>query len=385
VAAAPDTPPPLGLYVHLPWCVSKCPYCDFNSHPLRGPVPAASYVEALLRDLELDLPLIRGRAVGSVYFGGGTPSLFPAALIGQLLRGIAARLELEPGTEVTLEANPGTIERDSFTAYREAGVNRVSLGVQSFQAHLLHAIGRIHGSAEIEDALRSLQGSGIDNFNIDLMYGLPGQSRAEADADVEAAVAAAPAHVSHYQLTLEPNTAFAAAPPELPDPDACWDMQEAGAGRLRAAGFNNYEVSAWAAPGRECRHNLNYWRYGDFLGIGAGAHAKLTMADGSVRRRSKQRHPRAFMEGARLAEDRVVAGQELIFEFFLNHLRLRDGFEPAAFTARTGLAWEAAADRVGEAFDRGLLESRSGRIRPTALGWRFVNDTQAIFLPGQRV
>jgi oxygen-independent coproporphyrinogen-3 oxidase len=371
--------------VHLPWCVSKCPYCDFNSHQLRGPIPAPAYVGALLRDLERDLPLVRGRTVGSVYFGGGTPSLFPAGLIEQLLQGIAARLEVEPGAEVSLEANPGTVERDSFEAYREAGVNRVSLGVQSFQPRLLRAIGRIHGSAEVDQALASLQASGIDNFNIDLMYGLPGQSRQEARADVAAALAARPAHISHYQLTVEPNTAFAAAPPALPDPDTCWDMQEGAAARLRAAGFSNYEVSAWAVPGRECRHNLHYWRYGDFLGIGAGAHAKLTMADGSVRRRSRQRHPRAYMEGSRIAEDRVIDAEELVFEFFLNGLRLREGFEPAAFTARTGLPWDTAADRVGEALDKGLLENRGGRIRPTGLGWRFVNDAQAIFLPRRRV
>lgn len=386
-STAESTPlPPLGIYVHLPWCVRKCPYCDFNSHPLDGEVPATAYVNALLEDLEQDLPLVQGRPVQSVYFGGGTPSLFSAGHIAHLLEGIGSRLPLLPTAEITLEANPGSVERDSFRSYSQAGINRVSLGAQSFDDSLLHAIGRIHGAAEIKDALAALRQAGIENFNIDLMYGLPGQTLEQARSDVESALAASPRHISHYQLTLEPNTAFAANPPELPDPDACWAMQDAAAALLRGAGFANYEISAWAQASAECRHNLNYWRYGDFLGIGAGAHAKLTQAGGgTVRRMSKQRHPRAYMHGSRLAEDRVPAPGEVVFEFFLNQLRLRKGFRPATFTARTGLPWESVSGRVGEAMERGLLERRGGRIRPTELGWRFVNDIQAIFLPAQGV
>ncbi len=391
--------PPLGLYVHLPWCVRKCPYCDFNSHALKGALPGAEYVEALLRDLEADLPLVWGRPVSTVYFGGGTPSLFDATLVESLLSGLRARLELAPDVEITLEANPGTVERDSFTAYREAGINRVSLGAQSFDAGCLAALGRIHGPEDIHRALASLQAAGLDNFNVDLMFGLPGQSVDMALEDLRQGLGAAPAHLSHYQLTLEPNTEFAARPPVLPDDDESWAMQEACGEALRAAGYAQYEVSAWSRPGRESRHNLNYWHFGDYLGIGAGAHGKLTLpatatatatAAGTreVRRRVKVRHPKRYLAGERVAMDDAVAGEDLAFEFFLNALRLRDGFSLARFQARTGLEPGIIADPLEEALERGLLEpvadgrgGAEGRYRPTELGWRFGNDLQALFLP----
>jgi oxygen-independent coproporphyrinogen-3 oxidase len=338
--------PPLSLYVHLPWCVRKCPYCDFNSHAVKGDMPADEYVKSLLKDLEQDLPLVWGRAVHSVFFGGGTPSLFNAEQIGVLMNGFRSLLRLSPDAEVTLEANPGTIEHDSFSAYRDAGINRVSLGVQSFSNESLAEIGRIHGRQEAESAIDSIQRSGIENFNIDLMYALPGQSLSDAIEDVSVASSCNPAHISHYQLTLEPNTAFFANPPSLPEEDAAWQMQEGCGQLLRNAGYEQYEISAWSRPGSECRHNLNYWRYGDFLGIGAGAHAKITLpSESAVRRRIRLRHPAAWVrgveEGDSLAEDTNLEPSERVFEFFLNQLRLA----------------------------------------PTSLGWRFSNEIQALFLP----
>ena len=374
--------PPLGLYVHLPWCVRKCPYCDFNSHQVRNEIPAEAYVAALLNDLEQDLPLVRGRTVSSVYFGGGTPSLFSANDMARLICGFRSRLDLAPDAEITLEANPGTVERDSFEAYRDAGINRVSLGVQSFDDELLGKIGRIHGRKEVENAVSSLHRSGIASFNIDLMFGLPGQTPEQAVTDIESAIAAGPAHVSHYQLTLEPNTALAANPPDLPAAETCWTMQDAGRGLLEDAGYEQYEISAWSIPSGQCRHNLNYWRYGDFLGIGAGAHAKLTsMAEGEIRRMSKQRHPRLYLDGGRIAEDRLIEPEERVFEFFLNHLRLREGIRPEVFSARTGLSWDCVSARIGEVVGKGLLTLQDSRYRHSELGWRFVNDIQAIFLP----
>ena len=378
--------PPLSLYVHLPWCVRKCPYCDFNSHALKDELPAERYLDALMRDLEVELPLVWGRPVQSVFFGGGTPSLFSAAQVERMLSGFRGLLEIVPGAEVTLEANPGTVERDSFTAYRDAGVNRVSLGVQSFDDRMLEAIGRIHGRAEAQQAAESLAGAGMESFNLDLMFGLPGQSLEAAVADVQTALAYSPPHLSHYQLTLEPNTCFHARPPSLPADDESWAMQGACAEYLEAAGMTNYEISAWSGPGRECRHNLNYWRYGDFMGIGAGAHGKLTEASAqTVRRRIRIRHPRNWMEGAEqgapLAEEREVDAQDRVFEFFLNQLRLRHGVRKADFPNRTGLPWRAVSDRVGEAVRRGLLDEREDLLVPTGFGWRFVNEIQQLFLP----
>ncbi len=378
--------PPLALYVHLPWCVRKCPYCDFNSHQAPSKLPAEEYVNALLADLELDLPLVWGRGVQSIFFGGGTPSLFSARWIERLIDGFRARLRVSPQAEITLEANPGTTEHDSFSAYRDAGINRVSLGVQSFDNRLLQRLGRIHGRTEIETAVESIQSSGISNFNIDLMYALPGQSVDDALDDVRRALDCAPSHLSFYQLTIEPNTAFHANPPELPDDDIAWDMQEKCSELFIESGFGQYEISAWAREGFRCRHNLNYWRYGDFLGIGAGAHSKLTLpAEQSVRRRVRQKNPRTWLKaeqsGNWLVDDRVIGEEERVFEFFLNQLRLCDGVRKEQFTPRTGVSWDRVSVRVEKAIESGLLEDRNGLLKPTALGWRFNNEIQAIFLP----
>ena len=378
--------PPLTLYVHLPWCVRKCPYCDFNSHTAPGQIPAEDYAAALLADLEADLPDVWGRPVHSVFFGGGTPSLFSAGWFAGFLSDIRCRLTLVPDAEITIEANPGTTERDSFTAYRDAGINRVSLGVQSFDDKALQRIGRIHGRAEVERSIDSIHRSGIRNFNIDLMFALPGQTIEKALNDVRLAISSGPTHVSHYQLTLEPNTAFHTNPPELPQADLAWEMQEQCSRELQAAGFEQYEISAWAKKDHRCRHNLNYWTYGDFLGIGAGAHSKITLpADSSIRRRVRQRHPKAYLQADKaadfLVEDRFLDPEECIFEFFLNQLRLHDGVDKGQFTNRTGLPWSAVSSRVEAAINRGLLTDSGGLLTPTELGWRFSNDTQAMFLP----
>ncbi len=349
-------------------------------------LPEGEYIQALIADLEQDLPLVWGRPVGSIYFGGGTPSLFSAGQIDGFLSAVRARLDLSPDIEITLEANPGTIEHDSFSAYAEAGVNRISLGVQSFDEVLLKSIGRIHGRSEIEHSLQSLKLAGISNFNIDLMYALPGQTPAQSRRDIELAIEASPAHVSFYQLTLEPNTKFAAQPPRLPADDMAWDMQQTGSDMLEAAAFGQYEISAFAQSDKQSRHNLNYWRYGDFLAIGAGAHGKITIpADGKVRRFSKHRHPKRYLKGLEngdwLAESRFLNAKELVFEFFLNQLRLRQGVFIDDFSPRTGLPWQRVESRVQQAVDKGLLEICQGRVRSTELGWRFMNDIQQMFLP----
>ncbi len=326
--------------------------------------------------------MVWGRTVSTVYFGGGTPSLFSAAEIDHLLSAFRARMIISPHAEITLEANPGTIERDSFSAYRDAGINRISLGVQSFDQDCLQRIGRIHGRDDVFTSLDSLHRAGVDNFNIDLMFGLPGQTRDQAISDISQAIDAGAAHISHYQLTLEPNTAFAANPPELPPDDESWCMQAVAAEMLLGSAYEQYEISAWSKAGRSCEHNLNYWRYGDFLGIGAGAHAKLTdAAQGNIRRVSKQRHPRHYLADDRIAENRSIDDPERIFEFFLNQLRLTEGISPKDFSARTGLSWSRVESRIEEAFELGLLEDRNHRICHTDTGWRFVNDIQAIFLP----
>jgi putative oxygen-independent coproporphyrinogen III oxidase len=378
--------PPLSLYVHMPWCVRKCPYCDFNSHTAPEKLATEEYIDALIADLEQDLPLVWGRPVQSIYFGGGTPSLFPATSIATFLSAVRARLDLRPDVEITLEANPGTIEHDSFSAYAQAGINRVSLGVQSFDDELLERLGRIHGRQDIEQSLRSLKSAGIDNFNIDLMYALPGQAAEQSKRDIELAIQANPAHISFYQLTIEPNTAFAARPPTLPLDDLAWDMQQRGLDMLEAAGYEQYEISAFSKPGLQSRHNMNYWRYGDFLAIGAGAHGKITTpVDGKVQRYAKHRHPKRYLSGVESgdwrAELRLLGDEERIFEFFLNQLRLREGVYIGDFSARTGLPWQAVEFRVQKAVDKGLLEVSQARLRPTDLGWRFVNDIQQMFLP----
>jgi len=379
---------PLSLYVHLPWCLRKCPYCDFNSHAARGPLPFADYVDALVRDLEFDLPLVAGRRLASVFFGGGTPSLFPPEQIARLLEAADVRLPFESDCEVTLEANPGAAECGAFEGYARAGVNRISFGVQSFDDGCLKRLGRIHDAGQATRAIRQAQDAGFDNLNLDLMYALPGQGLAMAQGDIAQAIALAPAHISHYQLTLEPNTVFAARPPPgIADDDIAWEMQESGQQQLTAGGYGQYEVSAHARPGRQCAHNLNYWRFGDYLGIGAGAHGKLSFADADglqLRRRWKHKHPARYLQTAGTqdalgGDDRIEASQRP-FEFMLNALRLREGFRAADFEHRTGLAFAQIAMPVGQALARGWLRIENGRYRPSEHGRRFNNDLVGLFL-----
>ncbi len=375
--------PPLSLYVHLPWCVRKCPYCDFNSYAARGELPQQEYVAALLRDLELDLPLVAGRQIETVFLGGGTPSLFAPEWIAALLEGVRARIGLAPGAEITLEANPGTVELARFRGYRAAGVNRLSLGIQSFEDAKLAALGRIHGRAEALAAAAAARAAGFQNFNLDLMFGLPGQTVAEALADVEQALACEPAHLSVYQLTLEPGTPFHARPPELPPDDALWEMQERIGTRLARAGFNHYEVSAWARPGRECRHNLNYWTFGDYLGIGAGAHGKLTDASGTIMRRWKMRQPQTWLAGAGTAAAlggmQAVGADEVPFEFLMNALRLTGGFAEELFAEHAGQPLAVVEPALRAAQQQGLLRRERGRIAATDRGRRYLNDLLVLF------
>ncbi len=376
-------PLPLTVYVHMPWCVRKCPYCDFNSHTLRSELPQAAYVDALLRDLEGELPLVWGRRPIAVFIGGGTPSLLAAESIDRLLAGLRARLPMGPEAEITLEANPGAADAGRFHEYRDAGVNRLSIGVQSFDDTALKAIGRIHDGAAARGAAEAAHAAGFTDFNVDLMYGLPGQTAAAAKRDVEQAIGLAPSHVSHYQLTLEPNTAFSSQPPSLPGEDVLADTEARCRERLAAGGFRRYEVSAYAQNGQECAHNRNYWEFGDYLGIGAGAHGKLTdAARGRIVRRSKRRSPAAYLETATfLDRERVLVSQrELILEFMLNALRLVDGFPPGLFQARTGLRREQLEAALRGAKARGLVECSPARIRPSPLGLRFLNDLLGMFL-----
>ncbi|MDP9198173.1 MAG: radical SAM family heme chaperone HemW [Pseudomonadota bacterium] len=373
---------PIAIYVHLPWCVRKCPYCDFNSHVRPESIPESEYVAALLADLDGDLDLAAGREVSSVFLGGGTPSLFGVGSIAALIEGLASRLPFARDVEITMEANPGTVEHGRFTGYSKAGINRVSLGAQTFDAEALRALGRIHGPGEIGAAVSELVAAGIGNFNLDLMYGLPGQTLEGALKDVEAAIALGPAHLSHYQLTLEPGTAFYHRPPPLPDDERTFEMQLECQRLLASEGLAQYEVSAYARPGRECRHNLNYWRFGDYLGIGAGAHGKATV-EGTVIRTEKPRSPRAYLSGGGKlgAVRRIVEPAELPFEFMLNVLRLTEGFRPANFERATGLSMEMILPTIAALECRGLLSAAGDRLRPTALGFRFLNDLMAAFLP----
>jgi oxygen-independent coproporphyrinogen-3 oxidase len=381
-------PPPLALYVHLPWCVRKCPYCDFNSHPVPGAgLPEDAYVVALLEDLAFAAQDVPGRPLISVFFGGGTPSLFSPRSIARVLDRAAALLGAAGEVEVTLEANPGAIERGRFAEYRQAGVTRISLGAQSFDARALTALGRIHAADDTRAAVIELLDAGIENFNLDLMYALPGQTVADALDDVEQAVALGPTHLSHYQLTLEPGTAFYHRPPPLPDDDTAFEMQELCQSRLAAAGFRQYEVSGYSCIGRECVHNLNYWRFGDYIGVGAGAHGKVS-GIGGVLRTARHRQPARYLAAERpeerIAERRPVPREELPFEFCLNALRLVDGFTTGLFEERTGLESESIAAALDEAVTRRLLLRDGIHIVPTLLGRRFLNDLQAIFLPDGR-
>ena len=391
VSASPLTPhtsvrlkalPPLSLYIHIPWCVRKCPYCDFNSHEARSTAPEQDYIAALTADLEAALPLIWGRKIYTIFFGGGTPSVFSADSIERILSAVRARVPLSLDAEITLEANPGTFESEKFRAFRAAGVNRLSIGIQSFNAAHLKALGRIHDDGEARAAI-AIAREHFDNFNLDLMYGLPGQSASEALADVETAVTFAPPHLSVYHLTLEPNTYFHRYPPQLPDDDVTAQMQEALEARLAAAGYRHYETSAFALPGRRARHNMNYWTFADYLGIGAGAHSKLSFPDRIIRQ-MRFRQPVQYMErvgsGNAVQEEHEVPASDIGFEFMMNALRLTNGFPLVLFEERAGIPLTAVLKELDEAERRGLITRDHQRVTPTALGRRFLNDLLQIFL-----
>ncbi|WP_349570893.1 radical SAM family heme chaperone HemW [Azotobacter salinestris] len=375
--------PPLALYVHIPWCVRKCPYCDFNSHAAGPELPEDAYVEALLADLEADLPAVHGRELVSIFLGGGTPSLFSARALDRLLHGVNQRLTFARDIEITLEANPGTFEQAKFADYRRLGINRLSIGVQSFQTAQLQALGRIHDGNEAIRAAEMARCAGFDNFNLDLMHGLPGQDVAGALADLRQALALGPMHLSWYQLTLEPNTLFWSQPPEIPEDDLLWDIQEAGQALLAAEGFVQYETSAYARDGRRARHNLNYWTFGDFLGIGAGAHAKLSDPAARIRRIWKTRLPRDYLAPDKRfqAGERLLEPDELPFEFMMNALRLTEGVPVEFFSARTDLPLASIAEPCAAARDAGLLEMDPRVLRATARGQLFLNDLLQHFLP----
>ena len=392
--------PPLSLYIHLPWCVRKCPYCDFNSHAAGAGLPESAYVAALLADLEWELSGLPDRTVETIFFGGGTPSLFAPESIAALLDGVRARIAVAPEAEITLEANPGTAESGRFRGFRQAGVTRLSIGIQSFHDPQLRALGRIHGRREALAAADMARAAGFADFNLDLMFGLPGQDLEQAQADVRTAIGLSPTHISFYQLTLEPNTLFHRHPPRLPDEDRTWAIQQAGQALLAEQGYARYEISAYARPDRQCRHNLNYWRFGDYLGLGAGAHGKLTdPAGGGVVRTWKIRHPQHYLEAAGSASAggrAAVAVEQLPFEFLMNHLRLKEGFPLARFRERTGLPPEVLEPRLSRCMEDGLVERVDAMIRCmedglvervdamircTATGYDFLDEVLQRFLP----
>lgn len=379
--------PPLALYVHIPWCVRKCPYCDFNSHTHKDDgLPERAYVDALITDLELELPSIWGRKVQTIFIGGGTPSLFSPEALDRLLGGLRSRLAFPATTEITLEANPGTVESGKFHEYRALGINRLSIGVQSFDDTLLQRIGRIHGGREAIRAAEEAHHAGFDNFNLDLMFGLPEQTVAAARKDVDTALALSPTHISHYQLTLEPNTLFHAQPPQLPEDDLLWEMQDQCHTRLAESGYGHYEVSAFAKPGHECRHNLNYWQFGDYLGIGAGAHGKISDArDATITRYWKLKGPEQYLAhvstDARLGGRNTLAPKDAAFDFMLNALRLTEGVPSHLFQDHAGLPLSIVQDTLHAAEAKGLIEWDARSIRPTLHGQRFLNDLLQMFLP----
>jgi len=376
--------PPLSLYIHFPWCVRKCPYCDFNSHEAKegGAFPEQEYLDALRLDLEMALPLIWGRKIYTIFIGGGTPSLMSAAGLDRLLSDVRTLLPLDADTEITMEANPGTFEAEKFRSYRASGVNRLSIGIQSFNDRHLKALGRIHDDGEARRAVE-IALDNFDNFNLDLMYALPSQTLAEARQDIETALAFKPPHLSLYHLTMEPNTLFAKYPPALPDDDASADMQDMIAELMAAHGYQHYEVSAYAKEGKRARHNLNYWEFGDYLGIGAGAHSKLSFPH-RVLRQARYKQPRAYMDQAKLGapvqEEHEIAREDMGFEFMLNTLRLRGGFDPNLFAERTGMSMNAIEKTLNAAEAKGLIYRDYKVIRPTELGLRFLNDLQEMFL-----
>lgn len=376
--------PALGLYIHLPWCEKKCPYCDFNSHQADN-IPENDYVDALLHDIEQDLPLIWGRSIDSVFIGGGTPSLFSGHAIDRLFCGIRALLKINPGIEITIESNPGSADSDHFRAYRDSGINRLSIGIQSFDNRKLAGLGRIHSSEQAIDAVQSARQAGFDNINIDLMYGLPDQSSEQAMSDIQQAIDLGVEHISHYQLTIEANTLFHHKPPEaLPDDELSWQQQTRCQQLLADAGYRQYEISAYSQPGKQCRHNLNYWHFGDYLGIGAGAHGKITLAgENRVIRRIRQRQPEAYLRHHgrdTIINERSLDESDLIFEFMLNSLRLTDGFESRLLTENAGLPLNTVLPILEAAKAKGLVAYDAMKIKPTELGFRFLNDLQTLFL-----
>ena len=380
------TLPPLSLYVHIPWCVRKCPYCDFNSHENKGELPEDEYCAALLRDLELSLPLVWGRRIDSIFFGGGTPSLFSARSIDGLISGIRALVPLAADCEITLEANPGTFEAEKFRDFRAAGVTRLSIGIQSFNPRHLKALGRIHDDNEARRAIESAARA-FDNFNLDLMYALPGQTEEEALCDAEEAIGWRSSHLSFYHLTIEPDTLFYRRPPVIPDADAAAAIEDAVHGSLQSAGFDQYETSAFARGGQRCRHNLNYWEFGDYLGLGAGAHSKLSFAN-RILRQTRTKQPREYLKrvaaGEPVLEEKLLGRSDAVFEFMMNALRLTAGFPVALFQERTGLPISAAAKALNAAESRGLIVRDHLRIAPSELGQRFLNDLLEMFLPETR-
>lgn len=385
-ASSPRAPlptlPPLALYIHIPWCVRKCPYCDFNSHTASPVLPEQEYVDALLADLDQDLHAVYGRELTSIFFGGGTPSLFSAEALGRLLKGVEQRIPFAADIEITLEANPGTFEQEKFVAYRKLGINRLSIGIQSFQQEKLEALGRIHNGDEAVRAAGMARQAGFDNFNLDLMHGLPDQSLDDALSDLRQAIALKPTHISWYQLTLEPNTVFWNQPPVLPEDDTLWDIQEAGLALLAEHGYAQYEVSAYAQAGRPARHNLNYWSFGDFIGIGAGAHGKLSHPDGRIVRTWKTRLPKDYLNPAKSfqAGEKSLSNDEMPFEFLMNALRLTAGVESRLYPERTGLSLDTLAEGRREAEQSGLLQVEPSRLAATERGQLFLNDLLQQFL-----
>lgn len=371
---------PLSLYIHIPWCVQKCPYCDFNSHALKGEVPHIEYVQHLLSDLEQDLPLTAGREVRTIFIGGGTPSLLSSNAMQMLMDGVRARLPLAADAEVTMEANPGTVEADRFSGYQKAGINRISIGVQSFSPQKLERLGRIHGPDEAVRAAHLAAGLGLRSFNLDLMHGLPDQSLEEALDDLRQAIALNPPHLSWYQLTIEPNTMFSSRPPVLPDDDALWDIYEQGHELLSAAGYQQYETSAYAKPGYRCEHNLNYWRFGDYLGIGCGAHGKLTQPDGRIVRTVKTRHPRGFMQGKYLDKQHNVENDDKPFEFFMNRFRLLEAAPRADFSRYTGLDEQVIRAQMDAAIEAGYVVENAEQWQITEKGKLFLNSLLELFM-----
>ncbi|CDM91055.1 radical SAM family heme chaperone HemW [Xenorhabdus bovienii] len=372
--------PPLSLYIHIPWCVQKCPYCDFNSHALKGDVPHQEYVDHLLADLRADLPMIENREVSTIFIGGGTPSLLSAEGMQRLLDGVRASLPLSAQAEITMEANPGTVEAGRFSAYQKAGINRISIGVQSFGSDKLIRLGRIHGPDEAKRAAHLAADLGLRSFNLDLMHGLPNQTLNEALDDLRQAIELSPPHLSWYQLTIEPNTSFASRPPVLPDDDALWDIFSQGHQLLTAAGYQQYETSAYAKAGYQCQHNLNYWRFGDYLGIGCGAHGKISFEDGRILRTVKTKHPRGYMQGRYLDQQTQVDNDERPFEFFMNRFRLLEAMPRHDFSDFTGLPESAIRPQLDEALARGYITENATHWQITKHGKLFLNSLLELFL-----